>query len=246
MIYVKLFENHSEYEDFTGSTEYIEPHVSLCKEENDVHYNMPPEEEYIEIGGVKWATMNIGANSVTDNGIYFQWGDAKGYTAEQCGSGAGQKYFGWEDYKYNNGATEPTDADMTKYNATDGKTVLDDEDDGVLVASRGVWRMPTLEEGQALLNNTTSAWTDNYEGSGVAGVIFTDKTDASKALFFPACGSCHNGNVENVGEMGMYWLKTLYTSRLINAMSIGFYIARADVGYPYRNNGLNIRGVLNK
>jgi hypothetical protein len=40
MIYLKLFENHSEYEDFTGSTEYVEPHVSLCEDESDVHYNL--------------------------------------------------------------------------------------------------------------------------------------------------------------------------------------------------------------
>jgi hypothetical protein len=44
MIYLKLFENHSEYEDFTGSTEYVEPHVSHCIDEDDVHYNMPPED----------------------------------------------------------------------------------------------------------------------------------------------------------------------------------------------------------
>ena len=40
MIYLKLFENHSGYEDFTGSTEYVEPHVSHCIDENDVHYNI--------------------------------------------------------------------------------------------------------------------------------------------------------------------------------------------------------------
>jgi hypothetical protein len=69
--------------------------------------------------------MNIGANSVTDTGLYFQWGDTQGYTASQVGSGEGQKYFGWADYKYGNGTSSPSDMDMTKYNATDGKTVLD-------------------------------------------------------------------------------------------------------------------------
>ena len=39
--------------------------------------------EYVEIAGLKWATMNIGATSVTDYGLYFQWGDANGYTSEQ-------------------------------------------------------------------------------------------------------------------------------------------------------------------
>ena len=31
--------------------------------------------DYVEIGGIKWATVNIGAESATDTGIYFQWGD---------------------------------------------------------------------------------------------------------------------------------------------------------------------------
>jgi hypothetical protein len=81
--------------------------------------------EYVEIGGLKWATMNIGAENPTDNGLYFQWGDAQGYTASQVGSGTGQKYFGWEDYKYGNGTSSPGATGMTKYNATDGLTTLE-------------------------------------------------------------------------------------------------------------------------
>lgn len=42
MIYLRLFENHSEYETFTGGTEYIKPNVSHCIEENDVHYASKP------------------------------------------------------------------------------------------------------------------------------------------------------------------------------------------------------------
>jgi len=80
---------------------------------------------YVEIGGHKWATMNVGANSVTDYGLYFQWGDTQGYTASQVGNGTGQKYFGWEDYKYGNGTSSPSATDMTKYNDTDSKTVLE-------------------------------------------------------------------------------------------------------------------------
>ncbi len=32
--------------------------------------------EYVDLGlSVKWATMNIGAESVTDYGVYFAWGE---------------------------------------------------------------------------------------------------------------------------------------------------------------------------
>jgi len=44
--------------------------------------------------------MNLGANSITDPGLYFQWGDTQGYTADQVGSGEGKKYFGSNSYIY--------------------------------------------------------------------------------------------------------------------------------------------------
>lgn len=36
----------------------------------------------VEIGGIKWATMNIGASEVTDYGLWFAWGETQGYTAD--------------------------------------------------------------------------------------------------------------------------------------------------------------------
>ena len=38
-IYLKKFENHTQYETYTASTEFITPNVSLCAQENEVHYN---------------------------------------------------------------------------------------------------------------------------------------------------------------------------------------------------------------
>jgi len=94
-----------------------------------VHYNPHVDQyvghEYVEIGGLKWATMNVGATSIIDTGLYFAWGDTSGYTASQVGSGEGQKYFGWADYKYGNGTSSPGTTGMTKYNSTDGLTTLE-------------------------------------------------------------------------------------------------------------------------
>lgn len=162
--------------------------------------------EYVEIAGIKWATMNVGANSVTDYGLYFQWGDTQGYTADQLGSGEGQKAFTSNDYKYATGST------MTKYNSTDGKTVLDAEDDAVTAAWGINWRMPTNEELQALSNATTQSWTDDYQGSGVAGMVCTDKTDSSKVLFFPAAGRLYNSRAYYIGQEVHYWTDLLVSS----------------------------------
>lgn len=42
--YIKIFNNHSEYEAFKASEDYITPNVSYCVNENEVHYNpyVPP------------------------------------------------------------------------------------------------------------------------------------------------------------------------------------------------------------
>lgn len=257
-IYLKKFETQAAYE--AAQSGLILPNVSYTVDNNTVHYNpstpVPPTptHDYVEIGGIKWATMNVGANNITDTGLYFQWGDTQGYTADQVGDGEGLKYFDWEDYKYaeldpsgSNGSGSGSGGGthkMTKYNETDGKTVLEASDDAVTAAWGGSWRMPTTEEYVALGTATTSAWTSSYEGSGIAGLILTDKNDSSKVLFFPACGICSNGSVGYVGRLGHYWSSSLFSSDVPYA----YYLHSFD-GYvswqngSYRYNGFPVRGV---
>lgn len=224
------------------------PNVSLCKQENEVHYNpIDPYggHDYVEIGGLKWATMNVGANSVTDTGLYYQWGDTQGYTAEQVGSGEGQKYFGWEDYKYGNGTSSPGSTGMTKYNSTDGKTVLDVSDDAATAAWGGNWRMPTTVEFAALGASVNTAWTTNYQGSGVSGFVLTDKADNTKVLFFPTCGYASNGDVFSKNFGCYYYSSSLYGSYTIYAYYIelsGNIKSWERLGLD-RNYGMAIRPV---
>ena len=224
------------------------PNVSLCTQENEVHYNPlspTPQHDFVEIGGIKWATMNIGANSITDYGLYFQWGDTQGYTAEQVGSGEGQKYFGWADYKYGNGTSSPGATGMTKYNETDGKTVLDASDDAAVANWGGSWRMPTTAEFQTLGAAVNTAWTADYQGSGVAGLVCTDKTDSSKVLFFPAAGICDGGSVENVGDISGCWSSSLSTSYRQSAYFLSFDSYDADwSNFNSRYYGYPVRGVV--
>lgn len=207
-------------------------------------YPPTPSHEYVEIGGVKWATMNVGATGITDAGLYFQWGDISGYTATQVGSGSGQKYFGWADYKYGNGTSSPGATGMTKYNSTDGNTVLDASDDAATTNWGGSWRIPTKDEYVSLLNAVDKTWTNNYQGGGVAGMIFTDKTDSSKVLFFPACGYCNNGSVYNVGSYGHYWSSSL-ENYAYRASSLYFFDGyTSSKYYNDRYRGLPVRGVV--
>ena len=227
--YLRKFETEAEY---SAATIYT-PSVSLIADNMDVKFDpIPPAptHEYVEIAGLKWATMNVGANSVTDTGLYFQWGDTSGYTAAQCGTGEGQKYFGWADYKYGNGTDEPS---MTKYNASDGLTVLETSDDAALANWGEGWRMPTTAEFQALVAAVNTAWTNDYQSSGVAGLVCTDKTDSSKVLFFPAAGFCGNGSVLNVGSYGFYWSSSLFSDDMYSAYSL--YSSSSEALWDFGN-----------
>ena len=243
-LYLKLFENHNQYTAYTASTEFIKPNVSHCIQEVEVHYNpFDPYNghAYVEIGGLKWATMNVGATSETDYGLYFQWGDTQGYTADQVGTGEGQKAFSWSDYKFNPSGDGST---FTKYNGSD-YTVLQSEDDAVQAAWGGNWRMPTTAEYAALGAAVNSAWTADYQGSGVSGLVLTDKTDSSKVLFFPAVGHCLNGSVGYVGSYGLYWSSSVSSSYVQGAYSLFFSSSNVNwQGNDYRDDGFAVRGVL--
>jgi len=116
---------------------------------------------YVEIGGVKWSTMNIGASTETDSGLYFQWGDTQGYTSSQVGRGEGKKYFGWTDYKYCDG----TSSVMTKYNSTDGLTTL------TLGTSTGTYSDEiTAETGKIYVDISTN---QSYRWSGSTYIVIS-------------------------------------------------------------------------
>ena len=238
------FNTEAEYNAFKASSGYVEPNVSYVIDGGNVHYNpIDPYNghDYVEIGGVKWATMNVGANSITDTGLYFQWGDISGYTASQVGSGAGQKYFGWADYKYGNGTGSPGATGMTKYNATDGLTTLEAVDDAAVANWGGSWRMPTTAEFQTLGAAVNTAWT---QVNNVYGILCTDKTDSSKTLFFPAAGYCGSGIVDYVGDFGYYWSSSLNTNKRHYAYLLGFYSDGAYWGFDRdRCYGYSVRGV---
>ena len=233
---LKKFETQAAYE--AAQSGLILPNVSLTVDNNTVHYNpstpVPPtpSHDYVEIGGIKWATMNVGASSVTDYGLYFQWGDTQGYTVEQ----AYARTFDFETYKY--GGDE--DGGQTKYNDTDEKTVLDASDDAVTAAWGGNWRMPTVAEYQTLGNAVNSIWTNDYQGSGIGGVICTDKTDSSKVLFFPAAGI--EGDLSSESN---YWSSSLSFG------AWAYYISLEDGDFNWNDENLRkfgypIRGILDE
>ncbi len=242
--FITNFDTTADLAAFSATTNFGRPHVSLTEDDSKVHYFGDPYKghEYVEIGGLKWATMNIGASKPSEYGLYFAWGDTQGYTAEQVGSGEGQKYFGWADYKYGNGTSSPGATGMTKYNATDGLTTLKAVDDAAVANWGGSWRMPTIAEAQALGAAVNTAWT---QVNNVYGILCEDKTDSSKTLFFPAAGFCGDGSVENVGVVGYYLSSSLSADNRQGAYYFGFCNDGAYWdGDIYRCYGFAVRPVV--
>lgn len=207
---------------------------------------------YVEIAGIKWATMNIGANSETDYGLYFQWGDTAGYTSSQVGSSstANKKRFVFATCVLHDGTSNSAETDFTAYNGSsgDGKTVLDPWDDAAVANWGGNWRMPTTEEFVALGNAVNTEWVTGYNGSGINGRLMTDKSDNSKKLFFPAAGYCYNSSVPYVGSRGTYLSSSLYSSNGGNAYTL--YFNNSDINWQniqfYRYMGCPVRPILDE
>ena len=191
---------------------------------------------FIEIAGLKWATYNVGADKPTDAGLYFQWGDRKGYTADEVGK---VKVFDRTNYKHYNGKR------YTKYNEFDGKCTLDLCDDAAFAYMGHGWRVPTDEDFRRLIASTTHRWVNNYQNSGVSGMVFTDITDNTKQLFFPAVGYCYHGGVYSVGLDGLYWSGSLSSESTPSGRNFSF---DSDGENCWANNGryfgFSVRGIL--
>lgn len=183
--------------------------------------------------GTLWATMNVGASKPSDAGLYFQWGDTKGYTTEQVGTGEGQKKFALDGSDYNKDIS-------TKYNT--GGTTLDLEDDAAHANMGGSWHMPTPTQIQELTANTTSAWTTS---DGISGVSFASKKDSSKFIFIPTSWNAWNGKIAKKSDYGSIWLCMLNTYNINNAYHFDYFpknLILRDISTRY--NGRSVRGVI--
>jgi hypothetical protein len=219
---------------------------------------------YVDLGlpsGVKWATMNIGATSVTDFGKYYAWGETKPQASNT---------YDWSSYKWCDG----TETSMTKYctkmsyGTVDNKTVLDPEDDAAVQNWGGVWRMPTNVELEELVNNCYWVWTSSYNNSGVDGcIVYAAKSPSDKGqvagfgktpssdyslldahVFLPAAGYCFDGlfcTVEIFGSVGTYWSSSIYERENDKAGYIGFISDDCSIicGSFVRSCGFSVRAV---
>ena len=176
---------------FSGNNLYVAHQlpIYLGRSVRLVHDTIVPKPEYVDLGlSVKWATFNVGASRPEDYGDYFAWGETEP-----------KEEYTWETYKWG------TSGKLTKYNTTDGKTVLDLDDDAAYVNWGDKWRMPTDAERDELVENCTWTWTTQ---NSVNGYKVTGPNGNS--IFLPAGGYKGSGPDYPVGEDGLYWLGNVY------------------------------------
>lgn len=194
-------------------------------------------EEYVDLGlpsGKKWAKCNIGATKETESGLYFQWGDTVGRTAEEIKD----KPCIWNTTPF--GKNIDKIKDMVCPNDT-----LSKEYDAVYIHTHGKAHTPTNKDFKELVNNTTHEWVTNFNGSGVNGYKFTSKKDSSKYIFILAAGYTSGDSLYYQGTFGYVWSSSLYTSNPRSAYDLGFYSSDVYPScYDNRYYGFSVRGIM--
>ena len=214
--------------------------INTIKKTNSMEINTNSH-AYVDLSlpsGTLWAKMNVGANSETDYGLYFAWGETEGYTASQIPS---EKKFNWDDYKF--GSRSP----FSKYYNDDEETALDLEDDAASVNMGGEWHMPTVEQFDELFNTdyVTNEWVTDYQGSGISGRLFTSVNNGN-TLFIPAAGVYLSGIIYDVNEFGNVWCSSLCIGNVNSALGLYFDSIVDGVDYYGRCGGQSVRGVISK
>ena len=179
-VYVKLLSNvyYSEAESIT----------TMGEKPQDIVIN---GHKFVDLGlpsGLLWAETNVGATSATDDGDYFAWGET-----EQ------KENFDIGTYKWGR--------IRSKYNSTDGKKVLDSEDDVATIKWGIDCRIPSKSEFQELRDECIWLWISDYKGT--SGYKVTGKN--GKSVFFPASGKRYRTLLYNhdPDPNGFYWSRSL-------------------------------------
>lgn len=196
---------------------------------------------YVDLGlpsGTLWAKMNVGAKNEEDGGLYYSWGDIKGYVASQVGNELGKKKFSSSDYKYKD----------AKYAGIRCKkstlTKLEKNDDVAYIESNGQYKIPTREQFEELLEYTYKKW--DYERNGCLLISQVN----GNSIFLPVNGSCYNSKVVGAETLGHYWSSTANVDKSTNYYrddrAFTLYLTNKDVNvYMYgRYGGRSVRGVI--
>ena len=220
--------------------------------------------DYVIIGGIKWATMNVGAKTIAGSyntccGDYFAWSETKPRYTSKKHSGDGATFGGWVS-GHNQGYS---DSDRPSYTSdivdSEGNMKLDASHDAATQNWGSNWRMPTHDDFLKLNDacyvsnswmvsgpeGTTSTtdkgiyWCTNY--NGVAGLLFSD---GENQIFFPATSHALNQSLSNVGLSCFYWTSSRLFGDESCASSMNFYMGTGFSNGASQYFGCSVRAVV--
>ena len=226
---------------------------------------------YVDLGlrrdgkKILFATMNVGASVVEENGDYFAWAEtSKRYTSisgtNQLLGGTNAR-FEWNNCYYHTG--DSYTSGWSKYipdgkesfaisGVTDNKAVLESIDDVAAENWGGGWRVPD-ESDLAFLcsSNVTRTRTDDYNGTGKHGYIITGQGLFSTAsMFLPAASYCDGTVWWSFEDDGRYWSRSLNMGTLHTepfpheAWLLYFKNDHFSISGGNRKSGCSIRPVI--
>ena len=169
--------------------------------------------EFVDLGlqsGTLWAKCNVGAEHEYDFGDYYKYGKGS------------EQYV--KNDSYYDGTEDPLAAAA---------------DTAAQVMGNG-WHMPTKDQFEELIANTTFTWEENFDGSGKEGGKFTAAN--GNYVFFPAAGCLAVGNWNNVGRIGYYWSSSPYTNNY--AYNFLFLDGVERLNNTSRGYGFSVRPVV--
>ena len=189
--------------------------------------------EYVDLGlpsGKKWSKKYLGAETVTDEGDYYAWGetspkDIADFTKEKYGLLDGA----WGDFR--------------RYHGKDGWKLLMPYDDAATARLGNKWHIPTRTEIQELWDNCTAK---EITLNGQPGIALVSKIN-NNYIFFRDNGY-RSDDKWYYGTECVSWTADLSNLDVQNAFYFSIYIDGGDIKaktnwVAYRADGVNIRPI---
>ncbi len=182
--------------------------------------------EYVDLGlpsGLKWASMNIGADSPYEYGDYFAWGE----------STPKSNYIGIDSLTFGKGYEKLKSEGIIRDNG-----ILSPGYDAATVNWGDGWRMPTQGEILELMRECRWQWKMR---NGKLGYVLTGPN--GNRIFLPAAGHSYVASSSSMGTYGYYWSSTVLNSPSNYAYSLIFSSNSKGMNYYDRYYGHCVRPV---
>ncbi|MDO4526227.1 MAG: PL29 family lyase N-terminal domain-containing protein [Bacteroidales bacterium] len=186
--------------------------------------------KWINLGlpsGNLWASCNVGANSPSEWGKYYAWGDTitkSEYSSTNCMTfGKTVEQLALQGYTNRGGVLNPTYDVAQHYWG-------------------GYWKIPTREDFQELINECSWTWTNV---GGVEGYEIKSKQEGNtNSIFLPAAGSKDQYDIRNQGTTGWYWASVAFSSNDYLSWNLTFNKDEGIQTTPLsRRSGFTIRAI---